>query len=105
MCSAFRRGAAGEQHLLGIDGDAIGLRIMAGDPRLERGALPIAHRILVEDPVGCGDRCARRAGRGLAELHVDDRPALRREAVREAADRNGVKGIDRGGHRCGLSRA
>ena len=43
-------------------------------------------------------RPRRRAGRWLAEFHVQDRPALFLQGVRFPADGDGVEGIDRGNH-------
>jgi hypothetical protein len=40
---------------------------------LQQRAFPIAHAVGVEHVVRRGDRRLGRAGRGLAELHVDDR--------------------------------
>lgn len=97
------RGTAGEDHLLGIDRRTLRLGIVARDPRLQRAALPIAHRIIVEHAMRRRDRGLRRAGGGLAELHVDHRTPLRSEAVRGTADGDGVERIDDSGHADGLA--
>jgi hypothetical protein len=92
------RSAAGQDHLLGLDRDAVRLGIMARDPLLERNALPIAHAVGVEHLMRFGDSGCRRAGGRLAELHMDHRSPLGGHTVRGAADGDGVERIDGSGH-------
>ena len=92
------RGAAGEDELVRLDRDAIGLVIVPGEPGLQRRAFPIAYAVAVEHAVRGGDRRARRAGRRLAELHMQDRPAFRLEGMGEATDGDGLEGCDFRGH-------
>src|SRR5690606_30700738 len=55
---------------------------------------PIAARFGVDHAVRFGQGGRRRPGRGLAELHVDDRLALRLHLMGDAADGDGAEGLD-----------
>ena len=92
-----RRRAAGQDELVRQDLDAVGLAIVAGEARLQRRALPIAHAVAVQHPVRHVQGGLGRAGGGLAELHVDDGAAFGLQGVRQAADADGLEGVDLGG--------
>ena len=78
---------------------------MCRDPRFQRGAFPISHRIIVEHVVCGGDCVSRGAGAGLAEFHVDNAAPLSFEAVSEAGHGNGLKRINLCSHDCWTSHA
>jgi len=92
------RGAAGENDLVRRDADAVPFGIEPGDPRLQRRVFPVAARFGIQPAVRLGNGGGRRAGAGLAELHVDHPPPLRLQTVGQGADGNGVEGIDLGCH-------
>jgi hypothetical protein len=99
-----RRGRAiGQDHLRRLDDRAAALRIMVRDPRLQRVALPIAHRIGIEHAVRLGNRRGGRSGRWLAELHVDHAAPFGLQAMRQHGHGNGVEGFEYGGHGAGPS--
>src|SRR5262245_34044025 len=73
---------------------------MFRETRLQSRTFPVAQAVAVEDAVRGLDRRLRRAGRRLAELHMDDRTSLGLQAVRQAADFDGVKRGDVRSHGC-----
>ena len=88
-----RRGCATRQDdLFGIDGDGVAILIIAGHALFEGSAFPIAHGFGVEHMMCDRDRPRRRAGRWLAELHMQDRAALFFQRMRFPADGDGVEG-------------
>ncbi len=70
-----RRGAAGEQHALRRDVDAIGFAVPTRDPLAERARLPVAARVVVDVGVRGRARRRRHARGGLPEVHRDHAPA------------------------------
>src|SRR6218665_110035 len=72
------------------------LAIIAGDALFQGNAFPVAHRIFIEHPVRGRDGPFGRAGGRLAELHVDDIPALGGQIVCDAADGDRVELLDPG---------
>ena len=91
--------AAGQQHALGRDLDAVRLRVVARDALLQRRRKPVAARVAVEARVRRRARAGRDAGRRLAEVHRDHRQAGAQARHREQADLAGVEGFDRGAAR------
>ena len=99
-----RRGAAGQDDSRRINRHAIAIQVMRRDPRLQRVAFPISHRIGVEHAMRLGDGRGRRPGRRLAEFHVDDIAALCGQAMRQCRYGHGVKGFQFGNHGGALAR-
>ena len=83
------RRAGGDDDALRIDVEAMPFGIGARDAPPQRGdaeRLGIAVRTALERRAHGGDRGRRRAGRGLADLHMDDPAALRLEPRRRRHD-------------------
>ena len=79
-----RRGAAGDRDAVGRDLHAVSVEIVLRDAGLQRHALPVSHGFAVEHAVRGGDGGLRRAGRWLAEFHVEDAMATRFQFMRAA---------------------
>ncbi len=88
------RGAAGQQNVGGIDRYAVPVLVQTRDAGAQVRAFPIAHGVGVQHLMRAGDGGGGGAGRGLAELHMDDRPAFGLQLVRQAADGDGAEGFD-----------
>ena len=70
---------------------------MVFEPLGERPAFPVALRALGERALPGGDRRCRRAGRGLADLHVNDGQALPLARIRDPVDFDRVERGDPAG--------